>query len=430
MGSETDSLRVNAARADITPSTLLPLFGRARRSGAARTIASRLEANVLLFDAPDGPAAIIAIDSLYASQQLEDEVRRQTAARGLSFSQGALLFVASHTHNAPSLDPTKPRLGPFDVGYLDFAAARITEALLVARSQHNGVARVAHGQALCAASTFRRRAVVGIDLARLRVSKRVVMAPDARVAIDQRLKLLLLSGADQTPRAVLWSWPCHAVSEPDAMALSADFPGALRGHIRNTLGVADLPVLYFPGFSGDIRPASRPFVPLHRSATWIGVGPRFAPASAAAAATLHAALARAFDAAFALRQDAGGLSQAMVRRQRRHLALDTIRTDAGSLAPLICDDWAIGPIRIMAVSAEVAAAYAPRSGRADPLTFVTGCAGQVFGYVPTDSQIHEGGYEVNGFATDFSVPGRFRDQIERAVFALIEQQVQDGGPEA
>ncbi|MEY3532912.1 MAG: hypothetical protein RI979_936 [Pseudomonadota bacterium] len=133
MGSETDSLRVNAARADITPSTLLPLFGRARRSGAARTIASRLEANVLLFDAPDGPAAIIAIDSLYASQQLEDEVRRQTAARGLSFSQGALLFVASHTHNAPSLDPTKPRLGPFDVGYLDFAAARITEALLVAR---------------------------------------------------------------------------------------------------------------------------------------------------------------------------------------------------------------------------------------------------------------------------------------------------------
>jgi hypothetical protein len=193
------------------------------------------------------------------------------------------------------------------VDYLDFAAARITEALLAARSQQNGVARVAHGQALCAASTFRRRAVAGIDLARLRVSKRVVMAPDAHVAIDQRLKLLLLSGADQTPRAVLWSWPCHAVSDPDTMALSADFPGALRGHIRNTLGVADLPVLYFPGFSGDIRPASRPFVPLHRSATWIGVGPRFAPASAAPAATLHAALARAFDAAFAVRQDGGGL---------------------------------------------------------------------------------------------------------------------------
>ena len=120
----------------------------------------------------------------------------------------------------------------------------------------------------------------------------------------------------------------------------------------------------------------------------------------------------------------------MVRRQLRHLALDTIRTDAGSHAPLICDDWAVGPIRIMAVSAEVAAAYAARGGRADPLTFVTGCAGQVFGYVPTDSQIREGGYEVNGFATDFSVPGRFRDQIERAVFALIGQQVQDGGPEA
>lgn len=430
MGSDTDSLRVNAARADITPSTLLPLFGRARRSGAARTIASRLEANVLFFDAPDGPAAIVTIDSLYASQQLEDEVRRQTAIRGLSFSQGALLFVASHTHNAPSLDPTKPRLGPLDVGYLAFAAAQITEALLAARNQHNGVAHVAYGQALCAASTFRRRTVAGVDLARLRVSKRVVMAPDARVPIDQRLKLVLLSGADQTPRAVLWSWPCHAVSEPDAMALSADFPGALRGHIRNTLGVTDLPVLYFPGFSGDIRPASRPFVPLHRSTEWIGIGPRFAPANGAAATTLHAALARAFDAAFAVRQDAGGLSQVMVRRQRRHLALDTIRTDAGSHAPLTCDNWAAGPIRIIAVSAEVAAAYAPHAGRDVPMTFFTGCAGQVFGYVPTDSQIPEGGYEVDGFVTDFSVSGCFRDEVERAVYTLIGEHAPNGRPEA
>ncbi len=86
---------------------------------------------------------------------------------------------------------------------------------------------------------------------------------------------------------------------------------------------------------------------------------------------------------------------------------------------MACDDWKLGPIRIKAVSAEIASDYASFAGGADPLTFLTGCAGQVFGYIPTDQQIPEGGYEVDDFVPAFSITGTFQTEIEAKIIQLL-----------
>jgi hypothetical protein len=416
-----------AGGVDITPDRMLPLFGREGRVLAARSVASRLEANCLLFQgAGNGPAALVAIDSLYPSAALVAAVTEACAARGLLIAAECLMIVASHTHNAPALDPSKPKLGEFDPSYLAFVASRISDCLLqLSRQtpdQGHAVAKItnfASGQAVAAASVYRRKAIWGLDLASLRPLRRMVMAPNNSSPIGQSLKLLVLTDDASRPRAVLWSWPCHAVSEPEALAISADFPGALRAHIRERLAAPNLPVLYLPGFSGDIRPYSETVLPLHRARKWIGIGRRFAKANPACAEALQRALETAFAEAERQLKPVGKVAEARLRRSRRSLDLAELRKEAGDLAPLTCDVWRFGPIQIRAVSAEVASEYAPIARGDDPLAFSTGCAGQVFGYIPSDRQLSEGGYEVEGFATSFSVPGCFRTAIEDKVSWLI-----------
>lgn len=132
---------------------------------------------------------------------------------------------------------------------------------------------------------------------------------------------------------------------------------------------------------------------------------------------------RALEAAFAeaKRQlkPAGKVAEARLQRARRSLDLSELCKEAGDLAPLTLDVWSFGPIRIRAVSAEVALDDARIAGGDDPLAYSAGCAGQVFGYIPSDRQLPEGGYEVKGFATAFSVPGRFRTAIKSKVSWLI-----------
>ena len=410
-----------AGVADITPDTMLPLFGRAGPSRLACIVGSRLEANCLLFfGASEGPAALVTIDSLYPSAALVELVMQMCAAKGLSLAPDGVVIVASHTHNAPPLDQTKPNLGAFDLSYLAFVANRISECLFqLSLKASSDITTLMSGYSVCAASVYRRKTLWGFDWARLQASRRMVMAPDERRPIGQTLKLVLLTNATGQPHCILWSWPCHAVSEPNPLAISADFPGAVRDYMRSTYGIPSLPVLYFPGFSGDIRPASSAYFPFHKSGAWLGFGRRFSTATPRLAEHFYSDITKAFDKARANLKPNCDLAGTTLTRSRRSLALMEIRDDSGDLPPITCDYWHFGPLRITAVSAEVASDYETAVGGNDPLSFPTGCATQVFGYIPTDRQIPEGGYEVEDFAPIFSVPGRFKSSIESKVTSLI-----------
>lgn len=413
-------LALRAGRVDITPAQPLPLFGRAGRTGRSQGIASRLEANcILLEQSEDAFAALIAIDSLYPSQLLVDMIARLCSEAGLPLTPADILIVASHTHNAPALDPTKPLLGDFAPDYLQFVAKQIAECLGQLRQEPSSPLQMLASHSDCRASVFRRLWVSGLNLAPPKFSKRLKMAPNEDVSIDQRLKLIVLRSEEEVPNAVIWTWPCHAVSHPDASEIGADFPGALREHIRQSLGDERLPVLYMPGFSGDIRPSGSSALPLHKSGSWIGIGARFAKSDAARVAGLHDGLAQAFTSALGQLDDCGSLGNMAFTREQRSLALGEVRTEAAGIAPLTCQEWAIGPFTIKAVSSEIASGYSLKANGEEPLTFTTGCAGQVFGYLPIDSQIGEGGYEDSGFAPLFSIPGVFHQSIQDQISRLI-----------
>lgn len=413
-------ITLKAASADITPQLPLPLFGRVGRTEAAREIVSRLEVNCLLIgDCNEQFHAIVSLDSLYSSQLLMDAVLRICSAGGLHFEENQLLIIASHTHNAPALDATKPKLGQLDSEYVEYSASRIAAKLIELQSEPAQINTLAYGQSICTASCFRRRRLPGIDLARRKFSMKMVMAPRFEMRVDQALKLLVFNDPEGVPSAVLWSWPCHAVIEPKESSVSADFPGMMREYIREIFADNSLPVLYFPGFSGDIRPASRSALPVHKNGQWIGIGPRFERKSERNAGKLRASLLRSFDEAWATARPCGCIQDMVFTQTRSSLEISEIRSQSEGLAPLTCDRWSFGPITIKAVSGEISSGYGGAAGEGDSLTFLTGCAGQVFGYIPLDCQIKEGGYEVDGFAPAFSVPGHFKSKVETLVSRLI-----------
>ena len=330
------------------------------------------------------------------------------------------MIVASHTHNAPALDDTKPMLGECSPDYVTFVAERIAGCLVTLfKNKAVPITPFSHGQAPAAGAVYRRRWILGFDFLKLRFSRRTVMAPNSTQNIANNLTMVILADDDENKRAVLWSWPCHAVSEPNAEAISADFPGAVRSHIRAHLGDPSLAVFYFPGLSGDIRPASLRHLSIHKIGAWIGLGSRFSKPTRKIAEALQANLFSALDRAYAESYTYDRNSEVIFTRRRRSLSLGDIRTEAGELTPITCDEWHIGPLKIKAVSAELAGDYVRYEDCGNPTTFLTGCAGQVFGYIPTDSQLLFGGYEVDGFASSFSIPGSFHGHIESRVFELI-----------
>ena len=72
---------------------------------------------------------------------------------------------------------------------------------------------------------------------------------------DETLRAIALSpqADDREPTAMIWNYACHPVTTHSPSILSADYPGAVRTRIRRRFG-KDMPVVFLPGFSGNVRP--------------------------------------------------------------------------------------------------------------------------------------------------------------------------------
>lgn len=412
------------ATVDITPERRLPLAGYAFRGDApASSVASALEANLLLTAVEGAPLLLVALDTLFGSEALREALASELDGTLPALTRERIQLIASHTHFAPSLDPLKPRLGAFDAGYFAACAERIGRAVRAALAEPACSAeRFEAGRGRCTANVYRRLRTWIRERRSLRYRRAVAAAADPGVPIDHDVRVVRLADRDGRTLCLLWSWPCHAVSSDDPGAVSADFPGMVRGVLRELHG-ADLPVLYFPGFCGDIRPRSRR--PRRSLKEWSAMpfARGFAPPGVATHADFAAALAAAVREADA---DRGAIGHGTADRA----AGGSVSVGALPLTQLLAgldrDDTRalervsirLPPLGFELWNAEMCAGHGPH--RVVDGSFPSGCANGVFGYLPTDAQIAEGGYEVDGFAPLFALEGRYRHAVERRVRALAD----------
>lgn len=330
----------------------------------------------------DGPVYVVSIDSLYGGS-LGAEL-----ARLLGCPREKVLVVASHTHFAPGSDPGLPRLGRTSDEYVRDAATRIAEAVASAPWHAHTRVRVGSSQ-VPDLFVNRRRPILGIGLRLPRLGT-VVQAPQPAGAVDGTLRLFELLDEEGEVLAIGWGASCHPVCSPDRQAISSDFPGFVRDQLREPGGA--LPVLFFQGCSGDVRPASmsrRPTFTPRGLLRYLLAGLRtFVPQSRIAYESWCSALTAAAVGAQSAVGDAVEV-RPRLRRVTGETAGQWQRQPQFSLVSLADE------IALLSINAEVVSSRAVEISRARPSRVIipATCADEVIGYWPTSAMLKEGGYE-------------------------------------
>lgn len=406
--AEADCQRVWSGSLVIGGDKPLPLAGYAARRGFGEACDNCLEANWLALEAvPKRLVLILAIDALFSSATFESDIAQAFSAAGLALE--GLWVVASHSHFAPQLAPEFPGLGACERGHIRRTAQAIVGAIVAARQDRpaRALTRIDAGQSEAGGAVYRRKKGLRLSRQAPHLSITTALLPNPAVNIPRALRLWCLRADDDSPLAVIAHWPCHAVAANPVNRMSAAHVGAVRETLRQSLS-ADLPVIWLPGCSGDIRPYfpaswwSR-FTP---SATPLQAG--FGPSTPAAIAKFHQGLEAATHKALAdlsplpnARQDATSLALGYGERQR-DLLPDT---------QLCARQVTLGPLRLLGLNAEPSFAWSQHLGFRDQArdVAVTGYVGPVLGYLPTPEQVPHGGYEVEGFRHAFGFAGDWRE---------------------
>lgn len=220
----------DARRVTVTPEAGLPMAGFSARTAAASDALDDLEANLLLVrDETGASTVLVCLDSIAVTDALRDTlVPAISAASGVACDD--VRVVATHTHSAPvgwvgEIHPVLPgevdneeirRLGTIigqAAGELDARAMELTWSV----GEVDGMGANRHH-------------------------------PDG--PHDRSTGVLTLTD-DTGVVAILSDYACHpTILGPENLRYSADWVGAARRRVRESLG--DIPILVLPGCAGDV----------------------------------------------------------------------------------------------------------------------------------------------------------------------------------
>lgn len=391
--------KASASCVDITPEQALPLAGISVRTETFSRIADRIEINGVLLEGKNQRILLLSLDTLYTGPDLRPAILN---AFPDELQAEGLFLAASHTHFAPSIDSTKPGLGPVDPAYLSRVIDQAIQLVRHLFSLTPVEVEIRH-QCHTAAYNMNRRK---LPLFTRPGAERCEAGPNPRAPRDERLRRMDLVDTGGSSVATLWHYACHPVGYPDQDAVSADFPGVGRATLRAIHGAAH-PVLFFQGFSGDLRP--RVLEPHRDLLRKIFKGPLFGHFSTAEWDSWSAGLAAGLlaESTQPLVDCSGSL-----RTLRSTMGMGTICKPGDALPPLSLQGIRLGEVQLLGVSAEPMAAYGIQ---ADDRTWAIGCMDHTFGYFPTDAMLGQGGYELTGFQEDFGLDIAFQPGSERAL---------------
>jgi hypothetical protein len=407
-------MMTGAASHILEPQLPISLAGRGGAPRICNYVHDTLEANTVVFDDGEKRLAIVSIDTLFCCTDFKDRVLAKLHDAKID----GLFLVASHTHNAPSLDRTKPLLGQVDEAFYDIAVACVARSVSDALERLKPVHRVDEGSSEVVANNRRRRKSLRIRTSWPFASWETCLVPSVDADVPHSLRVLVARNSDGAAIWCMWTWPCHPTAYPEVHHVSAEFPGDVRKFLRMELKLPALPIVFLPGASGDLRvdvahePVSlsrRLMTPLARP---------FADSNSTNYELLIGKLCRGIELA---------LKEPSVREMGRSMVVHstgvslrqmmTRSTHPGSV------EWhkvSIGEFNLLLVGAELCSSWLPLL---DPFfnkgTWTSGYCNDVPCYLPTQQQVLEGGYEATGFQGSFGVDGAFAKDMQAVVLKAI-----------
>lgn len=227
-------------RVEITPPVGSPMAGYAARRGRAESVHDPLFAQLLYLEEGDTSVALVTFDlRRIASPQIIEGVK----ALGVDY----VITASSHTHSGPDAD--NDAFPSPENSWRREIEGKVIEMVKRAR-ERTFPARVAVGMG----ATFlgHNRRLVGADGKATMLWRNEEKTPTH--PLDSTVGVIRIDDAQGNPRAVLVHYACHAVVlGPDNLAISADFPGAMRTRLAEQIG-GDVMPYFLQGAAGDINP--------------------------------------------------------------------------------------------------------------------------------------------------------------------------------
>ena len=238
-------LKAGVARVEITPSTLMPMYGYAnRKCGPANGTHDPLFAKVLVLESGDSRMALVTAD---LGSLVSANLRRDVASK---LGIPVVLLAASHTHSAPAFLPfgSSPVATDASRAYLAELEDKIFSAIETAsRSMFPARLGVGRGSLQLGYNRLLLR-----DDGRARALfdnlERVPYGP-----VDPEIVLLRVEDSDGRARALIVHYAVHAVVlGPTSCKYSADYPGVMQSAVEREL--TGTQVMFVQGGAGDVNP--------------------------------------------------------------------------------------------------------------------------------------------------------------------------------
>jgi 6-phosphogluconolactonase/glucosamine-6-phosphate isomerase/deaminase len=237
-------LNLGSAKVDITPVNGIPLAGFAHRKKGFDTVSHRLYARIHCFEQIDSEgkkvsALVVSADLIWWGTDLVEKLRPILKER---FAFDAVLLHATHNHSGPQTSGLfTDSLGNRDEAYLEFLENRLMQGVEHALRTVEPVT-IERGSEEYPIGVNRRKDVDG----------KFIMAPNEDGPVDPEVTVIRFRTQEGELKSLFIHYTCHPTTTDDN-DISSEFPGVALERIEHYLG-GEIVGAFLQGCCGDIRP--------------------------------------------------------------------------------------------------------------------------------------------------------------------------------
>ena len=401
---------ISTTSVDISPIEAVYLGCGTGEKVSPENILDRLEANILVAYSSDkkSKVVIISVDTLFFGPSVSRAI-----LSGLSeeFDEKEVFLAATHTHTAPMVDETKPRLGKRNDDYADLLVSRVVESTLGLIRQEPIAVSVSFWKSKLGGIVSRRK-IRAFGISRYGIKRKPIFQRPNFKAYSHSIESTFVEFTDEKGNVLssIGVIPCHAVAYQGQNVISSDLVGAIRAELnkqgeRKTSST----FIFLQGASGDLNPWLKGH--LFRGGI-VGLidqilnGFQFPSFTAEELSAWSAARVREI----LLNRPASvydfrAMNLGRIGSELQETPLSVVLEDSLSIfqRAFHLQKVQLESLNLIGVSAEVTWEFKEQLIGSIGNATLVGCLRDPFGYVCSEEQYSEGGYEARDHQDSFSI---------------------------
>lgn len=418
------NLQYKSEKINITPDFSCVLMGSEDHNRSSG-IFTELEANIMVFRSGEKCTYFISLDTLFITNELNRSINELINKTFGNTNEVDIIPIASHTHYAPALEEKRTKLGKKDDKYYSFLLTQLETLVHKLKSIPFVEVELKYSEKVSEGITCNRR----------RRARRlsnyfksfIAMEPNPKGFINERFsRLNIYNTTNNEIMGTMWSFPCHPTNFPNKTLISSEFPGEVRTFIRKSKQ-KEVVVIYFPGFAGDVRatpPKRKSLFKFLRTIFQLSYPVSYYRFNSIAEYTKWCDVLVESFSKIDSNETKFEYDELTLETKISKEPLKSFGIEVDEITNLQFRKVKIGPdFAIYTLSAEPVGEYSDifQTYISEKFSICTGYTDSVFGYLPTQNQVNEGGYESGEFFDAFLVKGKFNNKIEETVISHVKK---------